>query len=440
MTGISTAAFASLLTPAGRDLLDHATCGDIPSDPLQAATALRRTALARLCPAEREAGGVRLPGGEVVAVAELAGAALTQARLRRRAEEKFGPDARHMYFTPDGLEQATRTVVAEYRAARFAEAVSAAPERPVADLCCGIGGDLLALARRGLDVEGVDADPLAVEVAAANAAAFGLADRVAVRRAEVGPDMLSAAGTGYAAVFCDPARRGERGRVFDPDAYSPSWDTAVALARSASAACVKTAPGIAHELLPEDAGAEWISCGGEVKEAALWFGALRGARRQATLLPARPESGATAATLAAEPGLGAPPVAPVGRYLYEPDGAVIRAGLVAEAAARVDGALVDPRIAYITADRPVSTPFCRGYAVKEVLPFSVKRLRALVRQRRIGTITIKKRGSAVDVAKLHRDLKPSGPGSAVLVLTRIGSRPVCLICEEFQDEPLLRST
>ncbi|WP_169805201.1 class I SAM-dependent methyltransferase [Nocardiopsis trehalosi] len=413
MTSGRTAAFDALRTPAGRRLLGAIAPAEAAADPLAAATRLRRVA----------AEGPAAPG---VAPDELAAAALTQVRLRGRARAKFGDWADAMFFTPDGLEQATRRPLAEYRARRFAAAL--APGARVADLCCGIGADLLALARAGFTVDGVDTDPLTAAVAAANTEALGVADRT---RVHVGD--AAGAGTGPRdAVFCDPARRGRRGRVFDPHAYSPPWSTAVGLASGAAAGCLKVAPGIPHELVPEGVSAEWISVGGEVKEAALWFGALSGAPRRATLLRG---DGTAPAVLDADPGLGPPPVAAPRRYLYEPDGAVVRAHLVAEAAARVGGALLDPRIAYVTSDRLVADPFSRAYEVTEVLPFSLKRLRAAVRARNAGTVTIKKRGSAVDVEKLRRDLRPSGPESVVVVLTRVGDRPFSLLCSEVTAVP-----
>ncbi len=402
------AVLRALLTPPGQRLLEAIDPAELENDPLKTATRLRRTS--------------GTSGGTLdVAHSELVQAALTQARLRGRAREKFGGLADRMYFTSQGLEQATRRPVAEYRAQRFASALGA--DARVADLCCGIGADLTSLAEAGPAVEGVDADPLTAAVASANIDARGLSPRARARvadAAEVDPG-------DYDAVLCDPARRGSKGRVFDPNAYSPPWATVMELAHRAPAACVKAAPGIPHDLVPGGAGAEWISVNGDVKEAALWFGALDDAPRRATLL--RGDGGAPA-TLVADPGLGAPAIARPARYLYEPDGAVIRAHLVAEAAALVDGALLDPHIAYITSDKLVETPFCRVYEVSEVLPFSLKRLRATLREQRVGTVTIKKRGSAVDVEKLRRDLKPSGPNSAVVVLTRIAERPVSLLCSE----------
>lgn len=390
--------FEALRTPAGREALDAAAASDVSERALLATTARLRA---------------RFP-------AELVGAALVQVRLRARAAAKFGADAARMYFTPQGLEQSTRASVAAHRAARFAEY---ADSGTVLELCCGIGADLLFRARAGVPGTGVDLDPLTVAVASANLAAFGV-DGLA--RARVG-DALDQDPAGYAAVFADPGRRTARGRVFDPKAYEPPLDALLALASRAPAACVKVAPGIPYEAIPEGACAEWVSDGGDVKEAALWLGGLaEGPPRRATLL----RNGETH-TLAPDPALSTPPVRPWGRYLYEPDGAVIRAHLVGEAAALVDGGLADPRIAYITSDVLKETPFTAAYEVREVLPFSVKRLKAALRAHGVGALTLKKRGFAADLDRLHRDLRPAcsaGSAEGTVVLTRVGEAPVALLC------------
>jgi hypothetical protein len=342
--------------------------------------------------------------------AELVAAALTQARLRDRARAKFGPEADRMLFTPDGLEQATRASVAAHRAARLV----AAGRHRVADLCSGIGGDTLALARAGCAVEAVELDPLTAAVAAANVEELGLADRARVTCA----DATAVQRTGFDAVFLDPSRRAGGRRIFDPGAYLPPWPFVSATLEGV--ACVKVAPGIPHERIPAGAEAEWVSDRGEVKEAALWSGALRTADRRATLLPGN-------ATLTGS-GLGRPPVHAPGRWLYEPDGAVVRAHLVAEVAAVVDGALLDPRIAYLTGGSRVDTPFATAYEITEVLPFSLKRLRALLRSRDVGIVTVKKRGSPIEPETLRRQLRLSGSAHAVVILTRVAGAPTVLVC------------
>ncbi|WP_443070680.1 class I SAM-dependent methyltransferase [Streptomyces sp. NBC_01601] len=380
--------FHALRTDEGRALLDEVR-GTAPADELAVATRLRRTH----------------PAG-------LVSAALGQARLRQRAAAKFGAgDAERMFFTPNGVEQSTRASVAAYRAERM----RALGITSVADLCCGIGGDALALARAGIRVLAVDRDPLTAAVARANAEVLGLAELIEVREA----DVTEVDTAGYDAVFVDPARRGGRGRIFDPEAYSPPLSWAVATALAAPRAALKIAPGIPHEAVPAEAEAEWISDGGDVKEAVLWFGTGTPGGVRATLLPGpRGLRGR---------GLPDPAVRPPGRYLYEPDGAVIRAHLVAEVAEELDGGLLDETIAYVTADELRPTPYASAYEITDRMPFNVKKLKALLRERQVGNLTVKKRGSAVEPEELRRKVKPQGPNSATVFMTRVAGAPTMLI-------------
>jgi SAM-dependent methyltransferase len=317
-----------------------------------------------------------------------------------------------MFFTPNGVEQSTRTTVATHRAERL----RALGVRSVADLCSGIGGDAIALARAGIRVLAVDRDPLTAAVARANADALGLADLIEVREADV-TEVGTAA---YDAVFVDPARRGGRGRIFDPEAYSPPLSWAIGTALKAPLAALKIAPGIPHDAIPAEAEAEWISDGGDVKEAVLWFGTEPGLVR-ATLLPGPRELRGR--------GLPDPAVRPVGRFLYEPDGAVIRAHLVAEVAEELDGGLVDETIAYVTADSPRPTPYATAYEITDQLPFGVKKLKALLRERGVGVLTVKKRGSAVEPEELRRKVLPKAHGraSVTVFLTRVAGAPTMLL-------------
>ena len=380
---------AWLLSPAGEAALT--TAADLlgRGDALAATTALRATGLDP----------------------DRAAAALTQATLRRQAEAKFGPDAHRMLFTRAGLEQATRAVVASRRAERL---VAAGATR-VADLGCGIGSDARAFARAGLRVLAVEADPTTAALAAANLAGTGAVvhqgDATAVDLSDVD------------AAFCDPARRdAARGpRVFDPDAFSPPWSFVRALAGSVARTVLKVAPGLDHALIPPGAEAEWVSVGGDVVEAAIWCGPLAEHPRRATVL-----RGVRAAVLTGS-GRARAPVGPLGRYLYDPDGAVVRSHLVAEFAATIDGTLADPRIAYVFTDDLVATPFGSGFEIVDRLPYGVKPLRAELRRRGIGRLEIRKRGVAVEPDRLRRELRLDGPDEAVLVLTRVQDEPIALL-------------
>ena len=387
---VHTASPALLRTPEGVNALAAAT-EVADRDPLAAASTLR-------------ARGVS---------ADLASAALTQVDLRRRAQAKFGPAAASMFFTRAGLEQATRAVVADRRAARLA----AAGVRTMADLGCGLGSDALAAARAGISVYAVEADPVTAEMAAANVTAAGLADLVTVECA----DAMTVRVEDYDAVFADPARRkAGGGRVFDPKAYSPPWDFVAGLADRVPRTVLKLAPGIAHELLPSGAEGEWVSVDGDLVEAAFWCGPLAEVPHRATLLPD--------GDVLTGSGDAKGPVGPVGRFLYDPDPAVVRAHLVAEFAAGIGGRLGDPDIAYVYTDEPLDTPYGRRLEITDVLPFSLKRLRALLRERRVGRLEIRKRGSALEPEKFRRELRLSGPEAASMVLTRVAGAPVVILC------------
>lgn len=371
-----------------------------------------------------------LPDGDPLAAAsalraagfppDLAAAALTQVALRRKAATKFGSDAVVMQFTRAGLEQATRGPVAARRAARLA----AAGATHVADLGCGIGADTIAFARAGLRVHAVDASAEAAQAAAANVLALELA---ALVRVETG-DATQVALDGVDAVFCDPARRTSGGRrVFDPRAYSPPWDFVVGLAARVPMTVLKLAPGIDHALLPAGAEGEWVSVDGDVVEAAAWCGPLASVPRRATLF-----QGSEVVSLTGT-GQATAPVGQIGNFLYDPDGAVVRSHLVAEFAATVDGALADPTIAYVHTATAVPSPYGRCYEVLDQLPVAVKRLRGALRSLDVGSLTILKRGSALDVEELRRSLRLSGTRAAVIALTRVAGAPAVLLLRRVAD-------
>ncbi len=383
--------FRWLLTDEGQALLAAATAAE--GTPLRVQRSLRETS-----------------PGSTEEKAERVAAALGQVELRQRAVAKLGDDAARLYFTRDGLEQATRSTVARHRASRVA---LVGPT--VVDLTCGIGGDLVAFARAGLTTAGIDLDPLRVEMARANLAALGLGGAV-----QVG-DATTLDVTPFATAYADPARRSARGRSFRADDWTPPWSFAESLLTGR--ACIKVAPGIPHSLVPDRAEAEWVSDAGEVKEAVIWSPTLATVARRATVIG---RGGLATLTDEDDPGAG---VGGVGRFLYEPDGAVIRAGLVTAVAAGVEGHLVDRKIAYVSSEAAFHTPFARSYRVVEELPYREKQLRAALRERNVGTLTIKKRGVDIAPEQLRQRLALRGHEVATLVLTRVAGEGTALLVE-----------
>lgn len=331
---------------------------------------------------------------------EQAAAASRQAELRRRGVTKFGPRAGGLFLTSDGVEQATRTAVAAWRAEQFV----AAGARRVVDLGCGIGADALAFADAGLEVVAVERDPATAVFAQAN-----LGERGRVLTGDVvdlADDLLGPED----AVFLDPARRTARGRSWRTADLSPPWEWSTGLLRG-RLGCLKAGPGITRSELPGDLAAVWVSERGDLVEAGLWSGGVpgRAGSRTAVLLPAGVELAVDQREL---PRLGAPT-----GYLYEPDPAVIRAGGVGQVADLIDGWGLATGIAYLASDTLVTTPLATAFAIERVLSWDERTLRAWVREDAIGVLEIKLRGIDVDPAVLRRRLKPSGPNSATIVLT-----------------------
>jgi SAM-dependent methyltransferase len=408
---------AQLLTPAGGKLLDQLRGIDVtPDNALRLGTELRD-----LYPADLVAAG------------------LTQQALRIAAREKFSL-ASEMFFTRDGLEQASGEQAAAHSARRFAGLAR------VADLCCGIGGDLTALARAAQHVLAVDADFDNLQFATRNAAAYGAFGAVSPVCADVRGLRLA----GIPAAFIDPARRASGKRLRAGDSQPPlSW--CIALADQVPRVCVKAAPGLAHALVPAGWELEFVAVGRNLKEALLWSPGFATTARRATVLSAErmadasdtvhrprgarhgPDLGQAAdgshtleASTVAVPPV---PVSAPGDYLLDPNPAVTRAGLVAELARDLGAWQIDPMIAFLSLDRPVSTPFARTLRILESMPWHEREVARRLRELGIGAADIRRRGLAGDVQQIHRRLGLQGDKSAVIVLTRRNDQPWSLICE-----------
>ena len=347
---------------------------------------------------------------------DLAAAALTQAALRRQGRTKFGADAETMFFTRDGLEQATRPAIADHHARRFV----AAGVRRVVDLGCGIGSDALAFARAGVEVVAVERDPVTAAVAAANLGGRGTV--VCDDAEQVAGDLLAGGSAGYA----DPARRTERGRVWRLEDLTPPWSFVTGLLDGRRSAGVKLGPALPHAEIPATAEAEWVSHRGEVVEAGLWAGPGADPGVRAALVWAGDDPSPHRMAASAS---GRLPVRDLGDYLYEPDGAVIRAGALTDAGQLLGAGLLDPHVAYLTADRLVITPFATAYAVRDRLPFRRKVLHRWLVEHHVGRLDIKRRGLDLDPAVLRRELRPAGPGQATMIISRTPRGAVVAVAE-----------
>lgn len=336
-----------------------------------------------------------------------AAAVAEQVTLRRQAVRKLGAMAEQLFFTRDGLEQATRPAVAARRAARWASMGVG----DVVDLTCGLGLDALAFAHAGLRTTAVEIDPVTAVFARANLA--GQAEVVTGDAVSLASELLASG----SAAFCDPARRTTAGRSWRVEDLTPPWAFVSSLLDAD--ACVKLGPGFPLTQIPDHVEAEWVSDRGDVVECALWGG-------QATT-PGRRRAVVDSHELVSDHLLDAPAPGPVGRYVYEPDGAVLRSGLAASLAQTLDAHPLASGVGYLSGDVLVDTPFAEAFEVTESLPFSEKVLRGWVRDRRVGVLDIKKRGVDADPAVLRKRLKPSGSNAATLIVTPTLSRTMALV-------------
>lgn len=332
--------------------------------------------------------------------------------LRRKAQAKL-PGTERWLFTDEALQQATATRVAAHRAERLRD-------RIVHDVTCSIGAELAVLRQTAALVAGSDLDPVRLAMAAHNLSADCPAG-VALFRA----DALTPV-TRDAVVVADPARRSAGRRRFDPRDYTPALDLLLEVHRGRDIA-VKCAPGIDFAVLDQfgfRGEVEITSWDGSVREACLWSEGLTetGVRRRATVLDTGEQLTDTDADDC--------PVSAVDRWIIDPDGAVVRAGLVRHYAARHGLAQLDPDIAYLTGPR--IPPGTRGFEVLDQLPFSEKRLRQTLSDRECGPLEILVRGVRVDPDELRRRLRPRGSVPLSVVITRIGSgsagRATAFVC------------
>lgn len=352
----------------------------------------------------------------------LISAALTQSALRARGAAKFGPAAASMFFTPDGLEQATRPRIAALHAARF----TAAGVRELVDLGCGIGSDARTFAAAGLNVRAVEIDPATAAIARAN-----LADTQALVEVADATTVSIPADCG---VWLDPARRttgvadisGRTKRTFRLDELLPSWEFVTALGASGRPVGAKLSPSFPHRSLPAGASAEWVSLGGEVLECALWFGPLAAEFPfSARVLGNEGEVVVTADS----PAPQADSTQHLAGYLYEADRAVVRAGVTGALAQATSGVELSPGLGHVSSDLSVDLAYARRYRLLEAMPWNPKRLRAWLRERRVGRVTVKKRGVSFDDATFRRELKLKGPEHALLLVTRLGEDQLVLVLE-----------
>ncbi len=342
--------------------------------------------------------------------AEVVRAALTLAALRTQARPRF-TRAESMWFDRTRLEQATQEVVAHHKAQRFA----ACAGQTVLDLCCGIGADAIAIAGHA-KVQAVDMSPLATWYTQRNAEVYGVASNIETLVSPV--ESVAVAGQ---FVHLDPDRRTQGQRQVRLEFGSPALPYLQALTKTATGGAIKVSPASNFGGKFTDCEIELVSVSGECKEATIWFGTLRQpAPFRATILP-------QAATIAGDPWEYRPRLAPLGKYLFDPDPAVVRAGLVDCVAESLDLRRLDDAEEYLTGDTLVDSPFVRGFEVLADLTNNTREIRDHFRTSPFGQVEIKCRHMSIDADAIRRKLPLPGNEPGVLLFARVAGKARAIV-------------
>jgi hypothetical protein len=336
--------------------------------------------------------------------------ALTISDLRRRAAKKF-PAADRMWFDRERMEQATAWDVALHKAERFSG--------DVWDLCCGAGVDAIAVAAQGCAVTAVDADPIACLLTELNAQVLGVSDRITVLRQRA-EDVIDRRGL----LHVDPDRRaGASKRAVRVEEYVPSIETLREFAATFRGGAIKLSPASNFGGKFDDVEIELVSLAGEAKEATIWFGELAQPELwRATVLP-------NGSSLAGDPLAAEPTLGPLGSFLFDPDPAVVRTGLIDLLCAETNLSRLDLAEEYLTSDEPHETPFAKPFRVLRDLPNNERTIKKGLRELDCGRLEIKARRLPLDVERLHRSLPTSGDRPLVLIFARVSGKARAVIAE-----------
>lgn len=346
---------------------------------------------------------------------ETANALTQQLELRQHGTKKFAGLANQMVFTRTGLEQATRFQVALLHAQRLAESNITS----VADLGCGIGTESLAFATLGMSVLAIDLDHEATQCASINLREFPNTEVFQGDICQLSAEDLKK----VQAIFLDPARRDNSGRKFNPNHWAPPWAKIVEMMQWQLQIGVKVAPGIEYSFLPDDYHTQWTSIDGQLVEAALWSPGIspEGAGRSAVVIKKGTVNTLQSSTpFAANSAPIEAACGPLNDYLFEPDPAVIRSGMIAYLADATSTTLINQKIAYLSGPNPIDSPFVTSFKVIDTTSLRPKAIKKRLRELGVGPVEVKKRGADIDPNLLQKHIQGEGGRPAVVIATRIG--------------------
>ena len=350
---------------------------------------------------------------------KIGGAMMDLRGLRQRAKQKF-EIGQEMFFTKPLLEQASSEPVAKYRAQRFVDAGFSY----VVDACCGCGSDAITLAQAGIKVDAYDINEITTVFATKNAEVCGVTDNLSIHCADSTEVELP-----EGAIMLDPARRKGSKRIINPEMWSPSPEAIGDLIKSRPAACLKLSPATDIELLlelfPAPDEIEVISYRGEAKEMVFWYGKLAsGVERRATILP-------SGDSCSGDKNSQAPTADEIGDFIFDPNPALVRAGLVGKMAGELDLKNIDPHIGYLTGNKQLSSSFLSCLKVLAIDSLDPRKIRVIMRDHQVGSIQIRKRGISESPVALTKRFLPKSYGDKhfTFIATRVKDSHIGILAE-----------
>ncbi len=352
--------------------------------------------------------------------AELVRLALELSQLREQVRQKFSR-ADQLWMTRQSLEQSSSEEIAVYKAERLKDVIR--DDEPVLDFCTGLGADAIALAAHG-KVISYDLDPVVLQLAQWNAEAYGVADRIDFRQEDV--NNVDVTGR---VLHVDPDQRDEAGRRQRRlELIQPNLETMQQFAARCRAGVIKLSPASNFGGKFPDCEMELVSWRGECKQALIWCGELAEPEQwRATVLPA-------GASMAGDPLSAYPDFDEVGEYVYDPDPAVVRAGMINHLAEESGASRLDEAEEYLTSGERIDSPFMAAFQVHDVLGRNEKELRRWIRSNDIGSVEIKCRHLKIDVEKTRKSLPLQGAGTATVIFARIGGKSKVIVCKRVSEQ------
>ena len=338
-------------------------------------------------------------------------AAVELSVARKKGITKFSR-AGEMFFTRETLEQSTGEGIASHCAERFSGI-----DRTL-DACCGIGGDSIALGKVVNSLTCMDISPVHLAFCKENLRIRGIeAEMVEADITEM-KDSLS----GYIAVFMDPSRRIDSKRSFDPSKMSPPLSEVIDILGKVPCGAAKLPTSINSYDISIPHELEWISNADGLKEAVMWTGGFARCRTSVTLLH---ENVSLNDIMLSG---GEPEINKAGGYLYEPDPALIRSGLLGRKAVSAGLWLINDKIAYMSSDKYVQDPFFTAYRILKCLDFNLKVIERELRDMDAGILTVKKRGFPMLPEEIAGKIKLDGKKAVTIVATKeLGKSKVFIV-------------